>query len=82
MSLSDRLRPDCEAAPWVIEEIKKLEAENIRFRNALQEIVNKGPASPGDKKHEIAYVALAVKQTKERLKDTLAFIESVEKLND
>lgn len=27
MSLSDRVRPDVEAAPWVIEEIKKLEAE-------------------------------------------------------
>lgn len=26
MSLSDRLRPDVECAPWVIEEIKKLEA--------------------------------------------------------
>lgn len=24
--LSDRIRPDCEAAPWVIAEIKKLEA--------------------------------------------------------
>ena len=24
--LSDRVRPNCEAAPWVIEEIKKLEA--------------------------------------------------------
>ena len=22
MSLSDRIRPDCEAAPWVIEELK------------------------------------------------------------
>ena len=27
MKLSDRVRPDVEAAPWVIEEIKKLEAE-------------------------------------------------------
>ncbi len=25
--LSERIRPDSEAAPWVIEEIKKLEAE-------------------------------------------------------
>lgn len=25
-NLSDRVRPNCEAAPWVIEEIKKLEA--------------------------------------------------------
>jgi hypothetical protein len=27
MKLSDRLRPDVEAAPWVIEEVKKLEKE-------------------------------------------------------
>ena len=27
MNLSDRLRPHVEAAPWVIDEIKKLEAE-------------------------------------------------------
>lgn len=33
----------------------------IRYREALEEIVNKGPASPGDKKHEIARVALEEK---------------------
>lgn len=27
MSLSNRIRPDVEAAPWVIEEVKKLEAK-------------------------------------------------------
>lgn len=27
MSLSERLRPDVEAAPWVIEEVKQLEAK-------------------------------------------------------
>ena len=32
MSLSDRIRPDCEAAPWVIEEVKKLERENAALR--------------------------------------------------
>lgn len=26
MSLSDRIRPNCEAAPWVCEEVKKLES--------------------------------------------------------
>lgn len=30
--LSDRVRPDCEAAPWVIMEIKKLEAKLERVR--------------------------------------------------
>ena len=32
MSLSERLRPDVEAAPWVIEEVKALEAEIERLR--------------------------------------------------
>ena len=27
MKLSERLRPNVEAAPWVIEEVKKIEAE-------------------------------------------------------
>jgi hypothetical protein len=27
MKLSDRLRPNSEAAPWVVEEVKKLEKE-------------------------------------------------------
>lgn len=35
MILSDRLRPDTEAAPWVIEEVKRLEAENARLKEAL-----------------------------------------------
>ena len=26
MSLSDRIRPDCEAAPWVIKEVKEMES--------------------------------------------------------
>ena len=30
--LSDRVRPDVEAAPWVVEEIKALEAENATLR--------------------------------------------------
>lgn len=33
MTLSERVRPGVEAAPWVIEEIKKLEAENARMRS-------------------------------------------------
>ena len=37
MSLSERLRPDIEAAPWVIEEVKALEAEIERLREAITE---------------------------------------------
>ena len=47
MSLSERVRPDCEAAPWVVEEIKKLEKENkrlieenTRFKEALAQIAS------------------------------------------
>jgi hypothetical protein len=35
VSLSDRIRPDVEAAPWVIEEVKKLEAEVARLQKRL-----------------------------------------------
>jgi hypothetical protein len=35
MSLSDRLRPTSEAAPWVVDAIQKLEAEVALLRNAL-----------------------------------------------
>jgi len=57
MSLSDRLRPDVEASPWVIKEVKKLEEEldaawmalglvqkeNTRLREALERIYNGEP---------------------------------------
>jgi hypothetical protein len=43
MSLSDRIRPDCEAAPWVIKEVKEMESEikrlkdqNDRYQEALE----------------------------------------------
>lgn len=37
MSLSDRVRPNVEAAPWVIEEIKKLEKENVAMKSMLMQ---------------------------------------------
>lgn len=43
MKLSDRLRPDVEAAPWVIEEVKKLEQEladaYLEMRKQLPSVV-------------------------------------------
>jgi hypothetical protein len=27
MSLSERIRPNCEAAPWVVDEVRRLEFE-------------------------------------------------------
>ena len=38
MSLSDRIRPNCEAALWVVEEVKKLEHENAALRRAAVEV--------------------------------------------
>jgi regulator of replication initiation timing len=39
-------------------EALRLMKENTRLREALQSIVDSGPASPGDKKHEIAKAVL------------------------
>lgn len=36
MSLLDRIRPDVEAAPWVIEEIRKLEAQLAERERQLE----------------------------------------------
>jgi len=33
--LSQRIRPDIEAAPWVVEEIKKIEQENKKLQEEL-----------------------------------------------
>lgn len=40
VKLSDRIRPNSEAAPWVVEEIKKLEAQLLIARLALDEIAS------------------------------------------
>jgi hypothetical protein len=39
MSLSDRMRPECEAAPWVIAEIKGLETR-VKELEADKEVLN------------------------------------------
>lgn len=38
--------------------VNELEAENDQLRAALEQIRDRGPAFPGDKKHEIASSAL------------------------
>jgi hypothetical protein len=38
MSLSERLRPDVECAPWVIAEVKFLEAELSKAREREKEL--------------------------------------------
>ena len=46
MSLSDRIRPNSEAAPWVVEEVKQLERELAALRESYAETPNGGPAFP------------------------------------
>lgn len=36
--LSDRIRPDCEAAPWVCAEVKKLEERIVDLEQQLSDI--------------------------------------------
>lgn len=36
--LSQRVRPNSEAAPWVIEEIKELEAKNTELEATLERV--------------------------------------------
>lgn len=38
--LSERIRPNSEAAPWVIDEVKKLEEQNKIMLDAIKEAVS------------------------------------------
>ena len=51
MKLSDRVRPDVEAAPWVIEEIEKLQAERDALNDEveLKSLCIKGMSEQADK---------------------------------
>jgi hypothetical protein len=42
MSLSERIRANSEAAPWVIEEVVKMEAEIERLNGLLLRAVERG----------------------------------------
>ena len=55
---------DCQEIDYChSSQIKGLEEENQKLKETLQRIVEKGPASPGDKKHEMAKEALQSKDT-------------------
>ena len=47
MKLSERIRPDCEAAPWVIAEIERMEAGHAELRRAI-EFLDAVRASPAE----------------------------------
>jgi hypothetical protein len=38
MKLSERIRPNCEAAPWVIEEVVRLERELLEAYDEMNKI--------------------------------------------
>lgn len=40
LPLADRIRPDSEAAPWVVDAIRQLEYENALMRQALYQATN------------------------------------------
>jgi hypothetical protein len=52
MSLSDRIRPNSEAAPWVIEEVKKLESKLAGYEhgNRFIHTVTTIPHHPEDER--------------------------------
>lgn len=61
MSLSERLRPGSEAAPWVIEEVVNLEEKLELFKTALHHVSLSSQNSMSSKEEcgKIARAALA-----------------------
>ena len=58
--LSERVRPDVEAAPWVVEEIKKLEAKRDALAARVQEmrLASEDKLAKADAAIEAAGIAL------------------------
>jgi hypothetical protein len=65
--LSDRIRPWSEAAPWVIDEIRKLERDFIAMKRELFFIRELGKQFnyPRDGKHWIEHLIKEVKNERE-----------------
>ena len=57
MSLSDRIRPDCEAAPWVIKEVKQLETELAAFKENNRELIASNNAACAERNIAVTRVA-------------------------
>lgn len=70
MNLSERIRPNVEAAPWVCGEVAKLEAERDRLREALQLLYDTCDAPKGSPKFED--FVLALRQAEVALQETEA----------
>jgi hypothetical protein len=59
MSLSERIRPGVEVAPWVIDEIKALEQERDALRQALQGLLDALPSATTHPAIKAARAAIA-----------------------
>jgi hypothetical protein len=68
MSLSDRIRPDTEAAPWVIEEIKKLEAKVVDLEKDEKMFLNEH-----DENVRLHFENVELKEQNTRLREALEF---------
>lgn len=80
MNLSDLIRPDCEAAPWVIKEVRLLETELAAFKKNNEELIQRHNAAIAswDEERERALReadrVIEYKEKYEELKDYLRFI--------
>ena len=82
MSLSDRIRPDCEAAPWVIKEVKQLETELTAFKKNNEELIhrhNAAIASWDEERERALREADRVKEWREKYEDLEKYIRFIGK---
>ena len=68
--LSERLRPGCECAPWVIDEVKALEAEVKTLTSCIKDIWYGSPIDSLNRDNnglsdypDISYIRARVSQT-------------------
>lgn len=82
MSLSDRIRPNCEAAPWVIEEVKQLETELAAFKKNNVQLIqwhNAAIASWDEERERALREADRVLEWKEKYDDLEKYIRFIGK---
>jgi len=68
MSLSDKLRPDVECAPWVIEEVKRLERERDKAQANYQFMVERAADQRLDGYRELGARAAAAENELDRVR--------------
>lgn len=82
MNLSKRLRPNSEAAPWVIEEVTKMESEIERLQSRVAELeqwqrdmVEKAASKSLDGYRELGSRAAAAENRADTLQSRVNFLE-------